>query len=155
MTLQQKGRNGEMTPLSLGILSLKNNPAWPFLSQPNKKRRKSQFWPFFLLVQDSPTGPESPDELDSDLEDKIKLDAVAEVIGQDQSSKGNQALQGALGALPPRWRNWVIRGIFTWVMIGGFGLIIYGGPLALVLTTLAVQVKCFAEIINIGYAVYR
>ena len=82
-------------------------------------------------------------------------------------------------------------------MIGGFGLIIYGGPLALMLTvgfqfspykifilykksvklihlisrvctrlfnliffffylqTLCVQVKCFSEIINIGYAVYR
>ena len=30
-----------------------------------------------------------------------------------------------------RWRNWVIRGIFTWVMIFGFGWIIYMGPLAL------------------------
>ncbi len=40
-------------------------------------------------------------------------------------------------------------------MIGGFGFIIYGGPLALMLTTLVVQVKCFSEIINIGYAVYR
>ena len=56
---------------------------------------------------------------------------------------------------PSRWRNWVIRGIFTWVMIGGFGFIIYGGPLVLMLTVLVVQVKCFAEIINIGYAVYR
>jgi hypothetical protein len=43
--------------------------------------------------------------------------------------------------LPPRWKNWVIRGIFTWLMIGGFGLIIYGGPLALMLTTFLVQVK--------------
>ena len=40
-------------------------------------------------------------------------------------------------------------------MIGGFGLIIRGGPPALMLTTLIVQVKCFSEIINIGYAVYR
>ena len=32
-----------------------------------------------------------------------------------------------------RWRNWIIRGIFTWVMIFGFGFIIYLGPLALVL----------------------
>ena len=32
-----------------------------------------------------------------------------------------------------RWRNWVIRGIFTWVMIFGFALIIYAGPLALML----------------------
>lgn len=33
-----------------------------------------------------------------------------------------------------RWKNWVIRGIFTWIMICGFCLIIYGGPLALMIT---------------------
>ena len=64
----------------------------------------------------------------------------------------------------------IIRFIFTWLMIGGFGLIIYGGPLALMITVMAVQVKvgsrsviicnvsisqCFSEIINIGYAVYK
>merc|ERR1712106_316069 len=41
------------------------------------------------------------------------------------------------------------------LMIGGFGLIIYGGPLALMITVFLVQVKCFSEIINIGYAVYK
>lgn len=62
-------------------------------------------------------------------------------------------------------------------MISGFGLIIYGGPLALMITvsafyrqllntntnsrispsfqTLLVQVQCFQEIISIGYQVYR
>lgn len=65
-------------------------------------------------------------------------------------------------------------------MIAVFGFIIYGGPLVLMITvniisnrtniinsnvislyvhlfsqTLIVQVKCFEEIINIGYAVYR
>ena len=87
-----------------------------------------------------PGGDPKPDDLDSDGEDKIRLDRVADQIGQDQRGAGNQALEGVLGALPPRWRNWVIRGIFTWLMIGGFGLIIYGGPLALMLTTLVVQV---------------
>jgi len=33
-----------------------------------------------------------------------------------------------------RWKNWVIRGIFTWIMIWAFALIIYGGPLALMIT---------------------
>jgi len=95
-----------------------------------------------------------PDEVDSDVGPEAELPsgkAVAEAIGQDDASK----LEEALGSLPPRWKNWVIRGVFTWLMIGGFGLIIYGGPLALMLTTLCVQVKCFSEIINIGYAVYR
>lgn len=73
-----------------------------------------------------------------------------------------------------RWKNWVIRGIFTFIMISGFCMMIAGGPLALMITvriqknmdsyfstkkisfqTLAVQVKCFQEIISIGYQVYR
>eukprot|EP00093_Oithona_nana_P008377 08377.XXX_309087_310839_1 [CDS] Oithona nana genome sequencing. len=94
------------------------------------------------------------DEVDSDTgpdTEVVSGKAVADAIGQDDNSK----LEEALGSLPPRWKNWVIRGVFTWLMIGGFGLIIYGGPLALMLTTLCVQVKCFSEIINIGYAVYR
>lgn len=74
----------------------------------------------------------------------------------------------------------MIRGIFTLIMILAFCLIIYGGPLALMITvcspaqlsltitlsiliyfvcfsmqTLLVQVKCFEEIISIGYQVYR
>ncbi|UYV83082.1 CdsA [Cordylochernes scorpioides] len=40
-------------------------------------------------------------------------------------------------------------------MIFVFAFIIWAGPLALMLTTLLVQVKCFQEIISIGYAVYR
>ena len=31
-----------------------------------------------------------------------------------------------------RWRNWVIRGFFTFVMITSFLFIVYLGPLALV-----------------------
>ena len=128
-----------------------------------------------------------PDEMDSDGEDKINLDQnVGAQIGQDKGSVGTALLESALSGLPPRWRNWAIRGIFTWVMIGGFGFLIWGGPPILMLTvkknrfycffrhfvisienllqllfvfifyqTLAVQVKCFSEIINIGYAVYR
>lgn len=54
-----------------------------------------------------------------------------------------------------RWRNYIIRTLFTLVMISFFGGLIYLGPLALMVTTLAVQVKCFQEIIAVGYAVYR
>ncbi|XP_071527447.1 phosphatidate cytidylyltransferase, photoreceptor-specific [Panulirus ornatus] len=72
--------------------------------------------------------------------------------GTDQEPS---CLHTVLSPLTPRWRNWVIRGIFTWLMIGLFCLIIYVGPLALMFTTLLVQVWCFKEIINIGYSVYR
>ncbi|XP_037069536.1 phosphatidate cytidylyltransferase, photoreceptor-specific-like isoform X2 [Pollicipes pollicipes] len=89
-----------------------------------------------------------PEAADSEPED------VAKAVGQGTDSTP-EVLDGALSGLPPRWRNWVIRGIFTWVMIAGFGWIIYMGPLALMAITLMVQVKCFSEIINIGYAVYR
>ena len=75
----------------------------------------------------------------SDTDDRATInDDIAKTIGQD---KPPDALDQALSGLPPRWKNWVIRGIFTWLMIGGFVLIIYGGPLALILTTFIVQVK--------------
>lgn len=73
-----------------------------------------------------------------------------------------------------RWKNWVIRVIFTVIMIVGFSLIIYSGPLALIIMvdvvlvlskgrlisnsifqSLAAQTKCFQEVISIGNAVYR
>lgn len=31
-----------------------------------------------------------------------------------------------------RWKNWIIRGIFTWVMILGFGTVVWLGPLYMV-----------------------
>ena len=82
-----------------------------------------------------------PDDVDSDTGPENEVKNVAEVIGQDDSSK----LEEALGNLPPRWKNWVIRGVFTWLMIGGFGLIIYGGPLALMLT-----VTAFLKMVSFG-----
>ena len=77
--------------------------------------------------------------IESETDDKPSVsDGIAKTIGQD---KPPDALDQALGGLPPRWKNWVIRGIFTWLMIGGFCLIIYGGPLALMITVFLVQVK--------------
>lgn len=92
---------------------------------------------------------------DSDGPSGVDLSSVAKEIGQDGSSAGTQALETALGGLPPKWKNYTIRFIFTWLMIGGFCVFIYGGPLFLMFLTLFVQIKCFSEVINIGYAVYR
>ncbi|XP_041363199.1 phosphatidate cytidylyltransferase 2-like [Gigantopelta aegis] len=71
------------------------------------------------------------------------------------SDETTEVLDSALKDLTPRWRNWVIRGIFTWVMIFSFCFIIYMGPLALVLLIFAIQIKCYHEIITIGYVVYK
>ncbi|KAL5019213.1 hypothetical protein ScPMuIL_004935 [Solemya velum] len=71
------------------------------------------------------------------------------------SDKTTEVLDTALKDLTPRWRNWVIRGIFSWLMILGFCLVLYFGPLALVLLIMIIQIKCFHEIITIGYTVYK
>jgi len=91
--------------------------------------------------------------VDSEAEDRAVVgEEIAKSIGQD---KPPEMLEQALSGLPTKWKNYIIRFVFTWLMIGGFGLIIYGGPLALMITVFCVQVKCFSEIINIGYAVYK
>lgn len=49
-----------------------------------------------------------------------------------------------------RWRNWIIRGIFTWILIAIFGIVIYGGPVALMLAVSRKKFLIFGknEIIN-------
>ena len=101
----------------------------------------------FIFIHFSPQNVD-PDEVDSDTGPETEVlsgKSVADVIGQDDNSK----LEEALGALPPRWKNWVIRGVFTWLMIGGFGLIIYGGPLALMLTVSNLGVNIFSKVLLI------
>uniref|UniRef100_A0A182WJU2 Phosphatidate cytidylyltransferase n=1 Tax=Anopheles minimus TaxID=112268 RepID=A0A182WJU2_9DIPT len=103
---------------------------------------------------------ENSDHIDSETETEERMpeekyvDEMAKNLPQG-TNKMPEVLGQALSGLPDRWKNWVIRGIFTMIMISGFCLIIYGGPLALMVTALAVQVKCFQEIISIGYSVYR
>ncbi|XP_053683892.1 phosphatidate cytidylyltransferase, photoreceptor-specific isoform X2 [Sabethes cyaneus] len=107
-------------------------------------------------AQESTTA-ESSDHVDSEeekLPDEKYVEEMAKTIPQG-TDKTPPVLGALLSGLPDRWKNWVIRGIFTMLMISGFGLIIYGGPLALMVTALVVQVKCFEEIISIGYSVYR
>lgn len=55
----------------------------------------------------------------------------------------------------PRWRNWIVRTILSAMMISAFTLVICLGPVALVILILLIQVKCFHEIITIGYVVYK
>ncbi|XP_028399754.1 phosphatidate cytidylyltransferase 1-like [Dendronephthya gigantea] len=60
-----------------------------------------------------------------------------------------------LATLNPRWRNWWIRTIFTWLMIIAFLFILYLGPLALIILIQLIQIKCFHEIISIGHKKYQ
>ena len=45
-----------------------------------------------------------------------------------------------------RWRNWAIRGVFTWILLFMFAGIIYLGPFALVVLVFAIQLKSFHEV---------
>ncbi|XP_060516518.1 phosphatidate cytidylyltransferase, photoreceptor-specific [Cylas formicarius] len=94
------------------------------------------------------------DHIDSE-DDKIR--AAVDLSGKipTGTDKAPGVLEWLVKDLPDRWRNWAVRAIFSLIMIVFFFLVIYSGPLALMMTTLVVQVKCFQEIINIGYAVYR
>ncbi|KAM4710342.1 phosphatidate cytidylyltransferase 1 [Discoglossus pictus] len=64
-------------------------------------------------------------------------------------------LTKVLSGLSSRWKNWWIRGIFSLSMISLFFLLIYMGPVMLILLVSAIQVKCYHEIITIGHRVYR
>ncbi|GAA6066466.1 phosphatidate cytidylyltransferase 2 isoform X1, partial [Tachysurus ichikawai] len=66
-----------------------------------------------------------------------------------------EVLNKALSGLSSRWKNWWVRGILTLAMISFFFFIIYLGPIVLMMIVLVVQIKCFQEIITIGYSVYH
>uniref|UniRef100_A0A8C6P0V2 Phosphatidate cytidylyltransferase n=1 Tax=Nothobranchius furzeri TaxID=105023 RepID=A0A8C6P0V2_NOTFU len=53
-----------------------------------------------------------------------------------------------------QWKNYWIRGVLSIPMISSFFLITYMGPIALIVV-MGVQIKCFHEIITIGYRVYH
>nr|XP_029509075.1 phosphatidate cytidylyltransferase 1-like [Oncorhynchus nerka] len=66
-----------------------------------------------------------------------------------------QFLNKAVEGLNPRWKNWWIRGVLSLAMISGFFMVIYLGPTMLILVVMTIQIKCFQEIIDIGYRVYH
>ncbi|KAH9389803.1 hypothetical protein TYRP_007350, partial [Tyrophagus putrescentiae] len=101
---------------------------------------------------------QSVDGLDSDADDKLIDESNIESLVRDlpqATDRTVQFLDNLLAVLPNKWRNSIVRTIFTLLMVSVFSLIIYWGPLPLMLVTLIVQVKCFQEIISIGYSVYR
>jgi phosphatidate cytidylyltransferase len=94
-----------------------------------------------------------PDPVSEEEMEPLPSVPSGEEIPQDSGNV--EMLDSALKDLNPRWRNWVVRFVFTWIMIFGFGFVVYLGPLAITILILAIQVKCFHEIITIGYVVYK
>lgn len=54
--------------------------------------------------------------------------------------KSPSILDSLVKDLPDRWRNWVVRGIFSFIMISFFCFVIYGGPLALMITVSNIEI---------------
>lgn len=78
----------------------------------------------------------SIDNVDSDGEDKLIDESNIEDLVKElpqSSDKTVQFLDNMLAVLPNRWRNYIVRSIFTLLMVFGFGLVIYWGPLALMI----------------------
>uniref|UniRef100_A0A9L0T8R7 Phosphatidate cytidylyltransferase n=1 Tax=Equus caballus TaxID=9796 RepID=A0A9L0T8R7_HORSE len=102
---------------------------------------------------------ESTSDKETDIDDRYgDLDSrtdsdIPEI--PPSSDRTPEILKKALSGLSSRWKNWWIRGILTLTMISLFFLIIYMGSFMLMLLVLGIQVKCFHEIITIGYRVYR
>ncbi|GBO01020.1 Phosphatidate cytidylyltransferase, photoreceptor-specific, partial [Araneus ventricosus] len=76
---------------------------------------------------------ETADSEDEPLPDESNVESLVQELPQ-ASDKTTEVLDSALSSLPTRWRNWIVRGIFTWLMIFGFFFLIWLGPLALVAT---------------------
>ncbi|VDL84296.1 unnamed protein product [Nippostrongylus brasiliensis] len=83
-----------------------------------------------------------------------RISGLTKIIPQDTGSMG-ELVDSVLAPLPARWRNWVVRGVFTIIMVSMFSFIVSRGPTWLMALVFAIQFKCFHEIISIGLAVYR
>jgi len=64
---------------------------------------------------------------EEEMEPLPSMPSGDETLPQDKANV--EVLNSALKDLNPRWKNWVIRGIFTWIMIFIFGFIVYLGTI--------------------------
>ncbi|CAJ0602632.1 unnamed protein product [Cylicocyclus nassatus] len=101
------------------------------------------------IVQD-----EESDAAAKQNERRKSVSKFTKMIPQDTGSMG-ELVDSLLATLPARWRNWVVRGVFTIIMVSLFSFIVSRGPTWLMALVFAIQFKCFHEIISIGLAVYR
>lgn len=110
-----------------------------------------------LLKPEKPNiNPSGVTTEDDDMEPLPSQPSGANMLAEESSvQKFMQCFDSLLIGVNPRWRNWIIRGIFSWVMILGFAKLVSMGPLVVSLVVLLIQIKCFHEIISIGYIVYK
>ncbi|KAL3982832.1 Cytidylyltransferase family protein [Acanthocheilonema viteae] len=95
------------------------------------------------------------DESDADaLIDSERISQLTKDLPQGSDHLG-AFIDPVLLPLPPRWRNWVVRGIFSVIMVSLFAVIIKMGATWLMALVFVIQFWCFHEIITIGLAVYR
>uniref|UniRef100_A0A8C2NQ71 Phosphatidate cytidylyltransferase n=1 Tax=Capra hircus TaxID=9925 RepID=A0A8C2NQ71_CAPHI len=101
-------------------------------------------------------GEESESEAKADGETASDSESRVEAATLPPSADDTpEVLNRALSNLSSRWKNWWVRGILTLAMIAFFFIIIYLGPMVLMMIVMCVQIKCFHEIITIGYNVYH
>ncbi|KAM9070981.1 phosphatidate cytidylyltransferase 2 isoform 3-T3 [Sarcophilus harrisii] len=98
---------------------------------------------------------ESEVETKTDGETASDSESRAEPAPVPTSDDTPEVFNRALSNLSSRWKNWWVRGILTLAMIAFFFIIIYLGPMVLMMIVMCVQIKCFHEIITIGYNVYH
>uniref|UniRef100_A0A7E4ZX74 Phosphatidate cytidylyltransferase n=1 Tax=Panagrellus redivivus TaxID=6233 RepID=A0A7E4ZX74_PANRE len=91
---------------------------------------------------------------DEEMPTEEKLEGLSKILPQSTDRLGS-VLDSWLESLPDRWRNWIVRGIFTIFMIGFFSFVVNRGAFWLMVLVLVIQLKCFNEIIGIGLVVYR
>jgi len=91
------------------------------------------------------------DELDngSKSADDIEDDDVSDA-GSMIPDTVIQLADGLLSKLPPRWRNFITRGMSGISLLTGFSLIVWMGPSGLIFLTLLVIYNSFSELIKLG-----
>ncbi|GMR49907.1 hypothetical protein PMAYCL1PPCAC_20102, partial [Pristionchus mayeri] len=117
-----------------------------------------------IAAADPPRPTSDESDMDAMLRDEEESDAPQrkprESVGRltkmlPQGSDKMGFLDPLIEMVPEKWRNWVVRGIFTIIMVSGFSFIVSRGPIALMLLVFGIQFMCFYELISIGLAVYR
>ncbi|KAF0852587.1 mitochondrial CDP-diglyceride synthetase [Andalucia godoyi] len=76
--------------------------------------------------------------------------ASASLTGANGSGNTAAAPSVLLKDSPERWKNFVVRTVWTLLMISGFAVILFMGHLSVILFVLALQAQMFREIVRIN-----